>query len=43
MREMNHYRVLKLHELYEGENHVYCLCELYKGDNLLKALINKGY
>ena len=32
---MHHHRVLKLYELYEGENFVYCLCELYKGADLL--------
>ena len=42
MREMNFYRVLKLHELYEGENFIYCLCELYKGTDLLNAIIKKG-
>ena len=42
MREMNHYRVLKMHELYEGENFIYCLCELYKGTDLLNAIIKKG-
>ena len=46
---MNHPRVLKMHELYEGilinfigENYIYCLCELYKGTDLLKAIIKKG-
>lgn len=42
MRNMDHPRVLKLHELYEGENYIYCLCELYKGSDLLKAIIKKG-
>lgn len=42
MREMNNYRILKLYEIYEGENFIYCLCELYKGDNLLNAIIKKG-
>ena len=39
---MNHSRVLRLYELYEGENYIYCLCELYKGNDLLKAIIKKG-
>ena len=39
---MDHYRVLKLHELYEGENYIYCLCELYRGVDLLNAIIKKG-
>lgn len=42
MREMNFFRVLKLHELYEGENFIYCLCELYRGSDLLNAIIKKG-
>ena len=25
-----------------GENYIYCLCELYKGTDLLKAIIKKG-
>lgn len=29
MRRMHHHRVLRMHELYEGENFIYCLCELY--------------
>ena len=39
MRKMNHYRVLRMLELYEGENFIYCLCELYKGADLLKSII----
>lgn len=42
MRMMNHYRVLRMHELYEGENFIYCLCEWYKGLDLLKAIVKKG-
>ena len=42
MREVNFYRVLKLHELFEGENYIYCLCELYPGTDLLNAIIKKG-
>ena len=42
MRSMNHYRVLRMYELYEGENFVYCLCELYKGSDLMNAIIKKG-
>lgn len=39
MRAMNHFRVLRMFELYEGENFIYCLCELYKGADLLKSMI----
>ena len=42
MRLMNHSRVLKLYELYEGENFVYCLCEYYKGPDLLNAIVKRG-
>ena len=42
MRETNFYRVLRLIELYEGEDHLYALCELYQGQNLLNAIIKKG-
>lgn len=42
MREMNHYRVMRLYELYEGENFIYCLCELYRGTDLLNAIVKKG-
>ena len=35
MRWMHHHWVLRMHELYEGENFIYCLCELYKGADLL--------
>ena len=42
MRELNHPRILKLYELYEGENFVYCLCQLYTGQDLLNAIIKKG-
>lgn len=42
MRLVNHYRVLKMYEIYEGENFIYCLCEWYKGLDLLKAIVKKG-
>jgi len=42
MRLMSHYRVLKMYEIYEGENFIYCLCEWYKGTDLLKAIVKKG-
>ena len=43
LREMNHHRVCKLYELYEGENYIYCLNELYNGSTLLDAIIKKGF
>lgn len=35
MRKIKHSRLLRMYELYEGENYIYCLCELYKGQDLL--------
>lgn len=31
MRFVNHDKLMKLYELYEGENYIYCLCDFYKG------------
>ena len=42
MRKMNHHRLIRLYEIYEGENFIYCLCELYTGPSLLDAIIKKG-
>lgn len=42
MRKMNHFRVLRMFELYEGENFIYCLCDLYKGADLLQSIVKKG-
>lgn len=39
---MDHERLMKLHELYEGENYVYCLCDFYKGDSLFNEIVKKG-
>ena len=43
LRAMRHDRVVRLEALYEGEHYIYCLLELFKGSNLFKALITKGY
>lgn len=42
LRLINHYRVMRLYEMYEGENFIYCLVELYKGIDLLNAIVKKG-
>ena len=42
LRMINHYRVMRLYEMYEGENFIYCLVELYKGTDLLNAIVKKG-
>lgn len=43
MRVIDHPRLLKFFELYEGENHIYLVMQLYKGDNLLNHLIKNGF
>ena len=43
MRAVNNNKILKLFECYEGENHIYMIMKLYKGDNLLNHLIQNGY
>lgn len=42
MRIVKHERLMRLYEVYEGENFIYCLVELCKGSDLLKSLIQKG-
>ena len=42
LRNIDHENLLKLEEIYEGENHVYCLCRNYEGINLLESLIKNG-
>lgn len=33
---------MNTYSIYEGENYIYCLCEVFKGSNLLEAVIKKG-
>lgn len=42
MRLASHERVMRLEELYEGENFFYCVLELFRGPDLLQALVKKG-
>lgn len=42
LKNIDHKNLLKLEEIYEGENHVYCLCRNYEGINLLESLIKNG-
>lgn len=42
MRVVENPRVMRLHEMYEGENFIYCLLDLYKGSDLFQAIIKKG-
>ena len=34
---------MKLLELYEGENYIYCLVELFNGGHLLDYIVNNGH
>lgn len=42
MRAVSHHRIMKLHAVYEGENYVYCVLELFQGLTLFKTLVKKG-
>jgi hypothetical protein len=42
LRKVNHHRLLKLHEIYEGENFVYFLCAWYPGPTLMTSIIQHG-
>lgn len=42
MRTVEHERIMRLFELYEGENFIYCVLELFNGSNLFNAIIKKG-
>lgn len=39
MREMNHPHCMRLEELFEGDNFVYCVCELYTGGSMLDRVM----
>jgi len=43
MRVADHPHILKLREIYEGENYIYCLCDLLSGGHLLNKMIKTGY
>lgn len=43
MRVCDHNNILKLWEIYEGENYIYCLCDLLSGGHLLNKMIKTGY
>lgn len=42
MRKVDHKNIMKLIELYEGENYIYCLCELFEGGHLLDYIVKHG-
>lgn len=39
MRYLDHSNIIKLHEVYEGENHIYLVMDLVEGGQLLDHLI----
>ena len=43
MRSLDHPNIIKLHEVYEGEYHVYLVLELLKGGELFDRIIKKGH
>ena len=43
MRKMNHENIIGLHEVYEGEQHIYLVLDLLKGGELFDRIINEGY
>jgi len=43
MRVCVHNNVLRLREIYEGENYIYCLCDLLSGGHLLNKMIKTGF
>lgn len=43
MRKVNHGNIMRLEELYEGENYIYCLCELLGGGHLLNYIVKNGH
>ena len=42
LRSVNNEKIIKLEEMYEGENFFYILCEFYRGNDLLNSIIKKG-
>jgi hypothetical protein len=41
MREVKHSNILEILELFEGDNNIYCLGYLYKGDTLASVIHDK--
>jgi len=40
MRYLDHPNIVKLHEVYEGRNHVYLVMDLIEGDQLDECLVS---
>lgn len=42
MREVKHPNILEILELFEGDNNIYCLGYLYKGESLASVIQDKS-
>ena len=42
LRKLNSNYVMTMHELYEGQNYIYCVLEPYYGGQLLQKILKKG-
>ena len=42
LRKLNSSYVMTMHELYEGQNYIYCVLEPYYGGQLLQKILKKG-
>jgi serine/threonine protein kinase len=43
MRHLDHENVIKLHEVFEGEQHIYLVMDLLKGGELFDRIINESH
>lgn len=43
MRKIDHPKIMRTHEIYEGENYIYCVIDYFEGQNLLDAIVKKGH
>ena len=43
MREVVHPHILEILEIYEGDNNIYCLGKLYKGESLSNIITDRKY
>ena len=42
MKVIDHMRLQKTYEIYEGDNHIYCVSKFYHGRDLLNYLLENG-
>ena len=43
MRILDHPNIITLYEIYEGDYHIYLVCELLKGGELFERIIKNGH